>query len=458
MTFQYNPLTIPLIFSVIISLTVIFLAFARRHVPGAKSFIWLMLCVTEWTIFYIVSLSTVELPAQAAWTKYYFIGIVFVPLSWFVFSLEYSRMSHLLTRPRFYLLLSIPIAIIILIWTNDYHHIIWTENVIRQTEQGLIVDFPSANAWGWWIHTAYSYIFVLLGSFILVRQSLTSPAAFASQPVVIIIGSLFPFVANILYNFWPSQTVKFDLTPFALMISGIFYAWGLFRMGLFDLLPVAGEVVLEGLEDGVMVVDQTDRVVYVNPAFVAYAGVSTKQAIGATTLNVLARWPEVVSEFQVAKNTNAQISIQFGKDGDTRFELRVSPLLDFNRRKVGHLFILRRVTNPAGARAVDLTSATSRRKLLLMTMMANGEVVSVNQHFVGTLGYTRAEIIEQYAIKIWQSAEQRATLIRKVRNEGVENAEISLVAKSGQIICLIVSAKAISINEETCLFFAMREK
>jgi PAS domain S-box-containing protein len=125
---------------------------------------------------------------------------------------------------------------------------------------------------------------------------------------------------------------------------------------------------------------------------------------------------------------------------------------------LGRVFILHLASAPTGTRELDLTSATVRRKLMLMTLLANGEVVAVNDHFLGIMGYTRSEIIEKPAIKIWQSAEQRSTLLRKTHSEGFEDMEIGLIAKNGQKIDLIASAKGITINGETYLFFAMREK
>lgn len=453
---QYTPTALPLIISIIVSTIVIFTAFDRRHIPGVRSFIWLMLCVIEWTFFYMLQISTVDPKIQIGWTKYYYIGIVFVPLLWLVFSLEYSRMSSLLTRRNLFLISTIPIAIILLIWTNDTHHIIWSEIIINPPGNGPTLDYK--NNWGFWAHTAYSYLFILAGSFLLVRQALKGPATFESQAAMMILGASFPFVANLVYTFWLTPFVTIDPTPFALMVSGVFYAWGLFRLGLFDLLPVAGEVVLEGLQDGVMVLDRADRVIYINPAFVDYSGISEKQAIGSTAQLMLAQWPELVEEFRDTMQANTQISVQFGQDTTRRFELRISPLLDRGRRPVGRVFILRETSSPAGTRELDLTSATARRKLLLMTMMANGEVVAVNEHFVGILGYTRAEIVERASVKIWQSTEQRSTLLRKARSEGFENMEICLLAKDGREVKLTASAKALTINEETYLFFAMREK
>ncbi|MGC1376782.1 MAG: histidine kinase N-terminal 7TM domain-containing protein [Anaerolineales bacterium] len=443
--FQYTPVAIPLIISIIVSIVVIITAFGRRHIPGVRAFIWLMLCVIEWTFFYMLEILTPDPQAKIIWQKCYYIGVVLAPLAWLIFSLEYSRMTSLLTRRNLLLLAILPAVIILLIWTNDYHHIIWTG-----------ADY--ARNWGFWVHAGYCYIFFLIGSFLLVRQALKGPAAFESQAAMMILGASFALVANVLYIFGLTPFLKLDPTPFAMMVSGVFYAWGLFRLGLFDLLPVAGEVVLEGLQDGVMVLDRAGRVVYVNPAFVDYSGISEKDAIGANAQTMLARWPDLVEEFRDTMEANTQISAQFAENDTRRFELRISPLLDYGRRQLGRVFILRLISSPIGARELDLTSATVRRKLMLMTMLANGEVVAVNDHFLGTMGYTRPEIIEKPAIKIWQSAEQRSTLLRKTHNEGFEDMEIGLIAKNGQVVNLVASAKSVTINGETYLFFAMREK
>ena len=251
--------------------------------------------------------------------------------------------------------------------------------------------------------------------------------------------------------------IRLDPTPFAMMISGVLYAWGLFRLGLFNLLPVAGEVVLEGMQEGVMILDESNRVVYLNPAFSEYSGVSGKDAIGTSAAQALARWPELVNEFRDTTQASSQITVQLAGDTSRRFEMRISPLRDRSRRFIGRAFILRETASPVGTREVDLTSATARRNLMLMTTKANGDIVAVNDRFIGVLGYGRAEIIEKSSMSIWGSVEQRSTLLRKSHNEGFENMDLDLVAKDGHRVNLICSAKPITVGSETYLFFAMRE-
>ncbi len=455
MALQYTPITIPLLVSTVILSIILFTAIGRRQVAGARSFIWLMSCVTVWTVCYALALSGKDLQTNVFWSKFQFIGIVFVPVSWLVFSLEYSHLSRFINRRTIILLSIVPLAALALIWTNDYHHLFWA-SISGQLVNGIwIVQEPPGAAF--WVYTAFSYAYLIIGSFLFVRQSLKGPYLVETQSLMMILGAAIPWIINIVYLFWFNSALPIDPTPFTLVISGIFYTWGLFRLGLFNLLPMAAETVIEGIQDGVMVIDQNGQVVYINLAFSEYTGISSKEAIGSTAKEVLARWPELVGEFDDRTPASTQIAIQLTGDTTRHFEMRISPLYDRGRRFGGHVFILRQISGPSGIRAVDLTSATARNKLMLMTTKANGEIVAVNDRFVGVLGYARAEIIERSSINIWESIEERTALLRKSRGDGFENMEIKLVSKSGEKINMLASAKSITVNTETYLFFAMRE-
>ena len=179
MALQVSPATIPLLISTAILLTVVFMAFGRRHVPGARSFIWLMLSVTEWTVSYALQTASVDPQLQIFWAKCQFIGVVMVPVALLAFSLEYSQLSAWVTRRNLLLLCVIPACILILIWTNEYHHLFWAETNLRHDVGGPYVDFIRGPAF--WVHAAYSYTVLLVASLLLVRQSLRGPSIFESR-------------------------------------------------------------------------------------------------------------------------------------------------------------------------------------------------------------------------------------------------------------------------------------
>ena len=85
---------------------------------------------------------------------------------------------------------------------------------------------------------------------------------------MMVIGSLVPVVGNIIYLGGVLPVRGMDLTPFGFAISGLLLMWGLFKLNLLELQPIAASVVVENLRDAVIVVDNSKRIVEMNP--VAY--------------------------------------------------------------------------------------------------------------------------------------------------------------------------------------------
>ncbi len=80
------------------------------------------------------------------------------------------------------------------------------------------------------------------------------------------------------------------------------------------------------------------------------------------------------------------------------------------------------------------------------------------------MSFLKALFTKKQNINLFTPPSDFANDVRKAisligQNEGsLENAEVGLLAKNGQVVELLVSAKSLTVNEDTYLFFAMREK
>ncbi len=104
-----------------------------------------------------------------------------------------------------------------------------------------------------WVHAAYSYLLLLAGICLLAKFMLRSPSPYRQQAQVLLFGSSIPFISNMLYIARLSPLTDIDLTSFAFSLSGIVFAWGLFRFGLLDIVPVAHDAVFSSMKDSVIV-------------------------------------------------------------------------------------------------------------------------------------------------------------------------------------------------------------
>ncbi|MCD6344199.1 MAG: GAF domain-containing protein [Anaerolineae bacterium] len=341
MHWQYVSYALPLIVAAAISFAVAVFAWRRRTAPGATALALLMLAATEWSLAYALRLASVDLPAKIFWSQVRYVGIVVTSTAWLVFALQYTgRGAKWLTRRGLAWLAVEPLVILMLVWTNKYHNLIWTN--IELERVGSLLMWHASHGAAWWVHTVYSYLLILLGDFLIVQVLIRSPRLYREQAAALLIGVSAPLLGNVLSVFELIPT-SLDLTPFAFVAMGLALAWAIFRPQLLDIVPVAREAIIEGLHDGLIVLDAQGRVVELNPAIQRIIGRTATEVIGQPAAQALAGWPDLVAHCHDV--TEIQTEIVLGEGGTQRtFDLRISFLRDYQERVTGRLVILRDIT------------------------------------------------------------------------------------------------------------------
>jgi hypothetical protein len=128
---QYTPYVIPLAVSALIAAALALVAWRRHEVPAALPFGFLSLSIFEWSVGYGLELTFAELPAQVIWAKIEYFGIVSVPLVWLAFALTYTGRERWLTLRKLLLLSIVPLITLTLVWTNDWHGLVWSQTAAR---------------------------------------------------------------------------------------------------------------------------------------------------------------------------------------------------------------------------------------------------------------------------------------------------------------------------------------
>jgi PAS domain S-box-containing protein len=324
MHWQYVSYALPLIIAAAISFAVAVFAWRRRTAPGATALALLMLAAAEWSLAYALRLASVDLPTKIFWSQVRYLGIVVTSTAWLVFALQYTgRGTKWLTRRGLAWLAVEPLVILLLVWTNKYHNLIWTN--IELESVGSLLVWHASHGMAWWVHTVYSYLLILLGDFLIIQVFIRSPRLYREQAGALLLGMLAPLLGNVLSVF------------------GLALAWAIFHPQLLDIVPVAREAIIEGLQDGLLVLDAQGRVVELNPAIQRIIGRPAKEIIGQPAVQALAGWPDLAALCH--DMTETQVEIVLGEGGAQRiFDLRSSFLRDYRERITGRLVILRDIT------------------------------------------------------------------------------------------------------------------
>lgn len=337
MLFEYSPLILPLIVTNLISLSMAVYLWPRRQTPGALPLFFLALSLLIWTTGYALEIAGVTVDAKYIGIIQY-IGIPLAPYTWLVFALNYSGQAKLLSYRFLALLGVIPVLTVLLGLTTKWHGLVWAAYSIDQRE-GYVGFVVNHGPW-FWVHFAYSYLILFVGTLLFVRVLWHRPGIYRRQMIALLVGVFVPWLANILYFTNNSPIPQLDLTPFSFTISLIALAWGSFGHHLGSIMPIARDLVVEGMKDGMIVLDLHNRIVDMNPAAAQHIGFSPAIAIGKDAGDVFSPWPHLIERFRNVSEANEEVVIGHG-NAQRRYQLRFFPFSDNQNKRIGRIIILR---------------------------------------------------------------------------------------------------------------------
>ena len=188
---------------------------------------------------------------------YSYIGIVFLPVSIYFTSLIFTN-TRIRFKAKYLLLFVIPVISLLLLWTNNAHHLFFKEYSIQLSE----------SVFGPWfyIHQIYTYFLYGLSILHLVNYFKKNSGIFSQQINLIVTGTVFPFIVNLLGTLGIIKLTVY-ITPIALAISLICFAIALFKFQLLSALPVALSKIVNRISDGYIVLNDKNIVTDYNQPF-----------------------------------------------------------------------------------------------------------------------------------------------------------------------------------------------
>ncbi|HEY89777.1 MAG TPA: PAS domain-containing protein [Thermoflexia bacterium] len=313
----------------------------RDNTPAARPFALLMLATSLWAGGYSMELGLNTIPAILKWGHISYVGVVYTPLLWAIFALQYADWKELLTR-RNLLLAATPSTINLLLkWTNEWHH--WYYTSYRLEIEGSLHRLQFTRGAISWVWIIYSYLLLLLGTLILAWLFIRSPRPYRNQISVILVGAMIPWVANVVHLYEVDVLSQLDATPMAFSFTGMLIAWGLFRLRLFDIAPIARDKVMENIRDEVIILDIHSRIVDLNPQAKELFPPEADAIIGKPISQVLSGQLDLANSYQAEQETYTPITIK-GDNFQHDYDLYLSPLRDQKKQLSGWLLVLHDVT------------------------------------------------------------------------------------------------------------------
>jgi diguanylate cyclase (GGDEF)-like protein/PAS domain S-box-containing protein len=332
----------PAVTACAVAFGLLFSTWRHRRAPGVRFFFGLAATLVLWSFGAGIETASATFEEQYFWARFQYFGIVFLPPLWLLFALDYTGRRRWIAAPAA-LLFALPVATLVVAWTNPIHHWLWSEVTFSTTAGPLPDLIVERGPWFWIGHFAYSWVLILLGTLILLHQLVAAPAVYRKQAALLAAASLVPLAVNTAYLTGTNLLPVGDPTPLGFAVSCLLIAWALFRYRLFDLMPIAHEAVFRALGDRVVVVDAGDRIVDLNPAAVAALGRSAEELVGQPAESVFSAWPDLVERFRHPDERPSEVKIETPR-GTRHLELAIFPLTGRRGELSGRVVLARDVS------------------------------------------------------------------------------------------------------------------
>ena len=450
MIWQETPYTIPLLVASTVSIILGLYIWWRFRRSWAIVGALLILASAEWTLGYALELGSGTLSAKVFWNKLQFIGISIIPVSWLVYMLHYTGHEKWVTRRNVILLSIIPSITLLLVFTNEYHNLIWT-SFFLDTGGPFPVLHQTHGIW-FWFHIGYSYTLIMCGFFSLVQMVLQEHLLFRWQTLLFIIGSSVPFGGNILQVSGLNPVPYLELTPMGFPATNVVIVLSILFLRLGDIVPVAREIVIESMSDSVIVLDAEDHVIDVNAA--AQQLIGHADCIGQPIEHVWPSWANVRGSANYGAGISEGIVVS-SRNTQCVFDVRISPLTDWQGNLVSQVVVLRDIAIRKQAEEQIFESEEKFRTIFenasdeIVYIDRNGTIMDINKKET-LFGYSREEIIGKKFTElhfVGLNMKEMGNLFKDAVMKGdhlpVAMMELEFNHKNGRRVFVEVSSRAI---------------
>lgn len=301
----------------------------RRKVHGARSLALMVMAAAFWALCDAIELQAATVGGKRFVSQWQYFGIVSTGPLFFHAAFTLSQLESRVTRAVLAAVWGVPLLTLALAWTSSWHGWLW---------QSITISPDGANigiyhyGWWFWIFTAHYYLVMSVATLVLLSAGRRVAQPYRAPLFVVLIAILLPWAGNIAYIFKLGPWPGLNYLSISIGISGILLAWDVVRGGLFDLLPRARAALLDGMSDGVVVLDRSNRILLANPAareIFALDGGSEREA-------------KCVEALREAESARGQIEIP-GEEKQARrsLEVRANTIYDRRGEVAGRLFVIR---------------------------------------------------------------------------------------------------------------------
>ena len=186
-----------------------------------------------------------------------YIGTCFLPVCLFFTALIFTK-TKISFKKSYLLLFIVPILTLIMVWTNNYHHLFYKNYSLNLSEQTYGLYFS--------VHTVYTYGLLFISLAIILFASKKNSGFFSKQSLLILIGISIPLLINLLGYFGIIDITVF-ITPISFTIGIFFFAISILKFNFLGVAPIAIQKIVDRISDSYIVLNDNENITDFNQTF-----------------------------------------------------------------------------------------------------------------------------------------------------------------------------------------------
>lgn len=415
----------------VISLITSFLCWQKRSINGAKSLSLVFLLLSEWAIIGAFELMAVEFNAKILFSKFAYFGTILVPVVIMIFAFEFSNYQKYLSKRFLILIFIIPAITIFLAFLNEFHYSIWSG--FRRADNNVLIYEHGISFYIFAV--GYSYLCVITTTVLLLIAIKKLTYLHKGQIYLLLVSIGIVWIGNVIYIFELSPFTGLDTTPVSFILSGICLYIALTKFSLLDFVPVARSLLLEMIDDYIIAVDLSERILDVNKSMLDYLKLPIKAVVEKNISELLKNEKEILKI--INDNEEGRFEVQSFNKYNYWYEITINKIISRNNIQIGRLIIIRDISDKIESDKFIrlLSTAFEQSPIMAGIIDAEGRIEFINPKFEEITGYSSAEVKGNY-INILNPAvndlESRNRIWNTIRNGEIWSGEYYNSRKNGE--------------------------
>ncbi|NBD23533.1 histidine kinase N-terminal 7TM domain-containing diguanylate cyclase [Paenibacillus glycinis] len=233
----------------------------RAEIPGARMFVLYTIAQAVYIFAVSFEMASSTLAEIMRWTMVQYIGMATAPALGLIVVLQYIGKS--VPRKLAAALFVIPVLSIVMVATNDYHHLFYQSISFRTDAPKPMTTIVIGQFYV--VHGAFTFGSMLAGVVLLIRRWRHTKKAYRLQLATLITGQFMPMAGAFVYLMGLTP-YGVDPVPVILCVTSGMYIWAILSTRMLTIVPIAKESIFESMGEGVIVLDNSDRLIDFNGA------------------------------------------------------------------------------------------------------------------------------------------------------------------------------------------------